>query len=350
MVQEVNFTDLDSILNFSVKDEDEDEKKYIKENLRDNDDSTQLERFPKNRKGLGNNSYLEENNFDDTSISDINYDYDKMYNVSNETIGKFNDELNQNYIKNECDNNILLKIFEIKPMNNSRFELSLGSKSSVGDFNEKKNFNTSNQNKINKKDFIGKKRKFNIDNPEKFAIFTKGGKDNQTRLFIEKNKHSNKSKNKNKDKKRKYDPDNIRKKVKTGFIKALKKNINENLKNAGSLKLFTSLPQNFIRSVSKEMNKEVQDITFKEVFSKSFCYEGYENELDPNIKKYKWNLSVFNYLEKRETICKKSNYYNYVNMKYYQIFNEYLRSQEFEKEIYNLKKKKKNPMNILHII
>ena len=77
--------------------------------------------------------------------------------------------------------------------------------------------------------------------------------------------------------------------------------------------------------MSKKINKEVLDLTFKEVFSKNFSLnndESYAN--DPNLNKYNYNKSMLDYLEKRKNICEKSDYINFKNMKYYQIFEEYL--------------------------
>ena len=118
-------------------------------------------------------------------------------------------------------------------------------------------------------------------------------------------------------------------KIKRSFIKALKGTVNEKLRMGGSQKFFTYLPYKFTSSLNKKINREALDLTFKEVFSKNFSNEDDENSKDANFTKYNENLSVINYLEKRDTICKKSNYQSFKNMKLYQIFNEYLKSEEF---------------------
>ena len=51
------------------------------------------------------------------------------------------------------------------------------------------------------------------------------------------------------------------------------------------------------------------------------------------------NISVLEYLEKRKTISKQSKYDLFKDMKFYQIYEEYLRSREFEIDIKNLIKK-----------
>ena len=57
---------------------------------------------------------------------------------------------------------------------------------------------------------------------------------------------------KTKEKQRKEKEDNIRKKIKTGFLKKLKEIINNLLKKAGSKYTFESLPQIFIADISKK--------------------------------------------------------------------------------------------------
>lgn len=353
MIEKINISDLDSI-SFAVKDEDEDEDedeiKSNKECLKDDEEIAQLE--------LILNTFKEKN-FDDNdiSISDIN-EYDKMHNVSNETFGKINEESDKNSIKKEFANNSLQEIVEINSMNYSRLEHSMGSMYPVGYFNDKNNLtysqfldfssfienprtiNTLNH-KIKRKNknnnFIAQKRKFNIDYPKDFLIFGKGEKDNNIRQYIEKIQYSKKSKDKILG--RKNMADNIRKKVKTKFLNSLRIKINEKLRIAGSNKFFGRLPQKFIHSVTKKLNKEVQDFTIKEIFSKCFCDEDDDKGNDPNLNNYKWNISVLKYLEEREAICEKSNYHKFINLKWYQIFSEYLRSKEFEQEILNLKRK-----------
>ena len=141
-------------------------------------------------------------------------------------------------------------------------------------------------------------------------------------------------------KKRKENSDNIRKKVKARFLKVLKNTINQKLKLAGSKELFKFLPQIFISNISRDKNRDVLDLTFKEIFSKNFFENEKANESD--IKNYKHNLTVLEYLENNKEIAEKSNFNVFKNMKFYQIFNEYLRSKEFENEITSLKLQKED--------
>ena len=208
--------------------------------------------------------------------------------------------------------------------------------------NDKNNYNFKNCSVMEK--IKNKKNIFGIIYPKKFIIFNEGGYDNNTREYI--NNIFHKEKNYKilffsrmkaiKKKNRKNNDDNIRKKIKTRFLKTLKNTVNYKLKLAGSKKMFTFLQQKFIINISKEMNKYILDLTFKEIFSTNFCDSG--NRDDANIRKFYENLKVLDYLEKNKDISQKSTYNAFKNMKYYQIFEEYLRSKEFEIEINRLKK------------
>jgi ribonuclease BN (tRNA processing enzyme) len=138
---------------------------------------------------------------------------------------------------------------------------------------------------------------------------------------------------------RKQNSDNIRKKIKTRFLKSLKKQINQKLKKAGSKYIFANLQQSFICNLSKEKNKKVLDLTLEEIFSKNFCEE---KEIKVDKEKYEHNLKVLKYLEDNKEISEKSNFNNIKNMKFSQIFSEYLESKEFGKEISTLKQEKEN--------
>ena len=217
---------------------------------------------------------------------------------------------------------------------------------------------------------LGKKRNiFRVVNPSEYAIFNFGGYSHYSRQIIdeiyniygkEKNGNNKNSVFKNSEitkqrihkkkklQKRKQNSDNIRKKIKARFLKSLKNTINRKLKMAGSTEFFNFLPQIFISNVSKEKNKHILDLTFKEIFSKKFIEDDKCNESD--MKKYYHNLSVLEYLENNNEISEKSNFNIIKNMKYYQIFEEYLKSNEFEMEINNLKLNKENDKYIRNYI
>ena len=124
------------------------------------------------------------------------------------------------------------------------------------------------------------------------------------------------------------------------------------LKSAKSKEFFDFLPQCFICNISKQKNKPIINMKFKELMSYKFCEE--ENKTDndnktmlqkkrsPDQKKYDNNVKVLKYLEKNYDICKKSNFNVIGNMTFREIFNEYLKSDEFEKEVEKLKTEQNN--------
>ena len=132
---------------------------------------------------------------------------------------------------------------------------------------------------------------------------------------------------------RKDNADNIRKKIKVKFHKILKNSINEKLKNAGSKYIFKALPQSFITNITKKINRPILDLPLEEIFKK---FIGKEKNNRKN------NLSVLEYLENHNDISEKANFNEIKNMKYEEIFNEYLLSKEFKKVISTLKKDNEN--------
>ena len=205
--------------------------------------------------------------------------------------------------------------------------------------------------------FLCKKKDFyRTNNPQNFAIFNCGIFNKSLRKIIDETleefyqsstarmDQSNSTKKHNKKVKnifkRKDNSDNIRKKIKTRFLKVLRNTVNGRLKIAGSKKLFKFLPQNFTCNISKEKNKPILDLTFKEIFSKNFIKD--EKECESELKKYYHNLSVLKYLEKNKEIMENSNYIIFKDMTFSQIFKEYLNSKEFEIEIASLKQEKEN--------
>ena len=140
--------------------------------------------------------------------------------------------------------------------------------------------------------------------------------------------------------KRKYKPDDIRKKIKARFHKAIKNIINDNLRKAGSKKLFTYLPQVFISSITKEKNRNVLNLSFREILQKDFVSEAdgknYKNR-KVDIAKYKKNIDVLEYLDNNPEICQNSGFDIISKMKYGELLDEYFKSEEFERAIYKLR-------------
>ena len=221
---------------------------------------------------------------------------------------------------------------------------------------------------MNNLSFLGKKRVlFEESTPKDYSIFNYGEYNEYSKQIINEvlneileidnkkmremmnGEHQKKIYKKRKNvPKRKDNSDNIRKKVKSRFLKVLKNAVNKKLKLAGSKMFFNFLPQTFVSNVSKDKNRDIFDSTFKDIFSKNFCEE--KNGNQPDLKKYHHNLAVIQYLEKNKEIAEKSNYNNFKNMKFYQIFYEYLKSKEFELEIVSLKMERENEKYIREYI
>ena len=140
--------------------------------------------------------------------------------------------------------------------------------------------------------------------------------------------------------KRKYNPDDIRKKIKTRFHKSIKNIINENLKMAGSKHLFSFLPQIFISSIARDKNHQVLNLSYRELLQKDFISEideaKYKNK-NVDLAKYKNNLRVLEYLDKNQEICKNSGFDIISKMKYSDLLEEYFKSDEFGKAIIKLR-------------
>jgi hypothetical protein len=153
---------------------------------------------------------------------------------------------------------------------------------------------------------------------------------------------SNGNKKKEK-KKRKFKPDDIRKKIKVRFHKKLKDIINENLKNAGSTKLFSFLPQYFISNISKKFNSQYMNETYENLVSIDFTEDqkDYPNkECDKN--QYLKNKETLEYLKENPEISKNSGFDIVKKKKYRDIFKDYFSSAEFEKSIETLKEEGEN--------
>ena len=179
---------------------------------------------------------------------------------------------------------------------------------------------------------------------------------NFNRFKVHKKSKIRRKRNKKEKIERKRKPDNIRKKIKSRFFKSLKIRINQILKNAKSEEQFDLLPQCFIINITKKMNKSVMNMSLKQLFSCNFVMEELYNEDDPqklkeqikiiDLKKYERNKKVIEYLENNDIIVKNSKFNIIGNMTFTEIFDEYLKSDEFEKEILKLEKEG-NDMNYI---
>jgi hypothetical protein len=217
---------------------------------------------------------------------------------------------------------------------------------------------------------IDKQNKFRVYSLNDFNIFHPGGnveyfmkikeelneeinnqltEDNKSNKFkILKEKKKKQRKKVKEKKKRREKPDDIRKKIKSRFLKAIKNRMNQMLKSAKSKEFFDFLPQCFICNISKHANKSIINMKFKDLMSQKFFKDSNEEKdfikeifmqkkTNPDKKKYDNNVKTLKYLDKNNEICRKSNFNVIGNMTVKELFKEYLKSEEFEKEVEKLK-------------
>lgn len=295
--------------------------------IRDNSMSQQLEdffsrKFDADLSEENENFFIEINN-NKTKIND-NLQNDKIGIDISSILNSINNTINNNNMLTPFSNNSL----DIFDSDNNLF--SPYSSHSLEIFNS----TNSNTNSINSIGLIGKKRKkkiFVVNYPKIFYIFHPEENNNNNIIKIIDDFYENSVSPElinNLKRCRRDDNDNIRKKIKSHFLKSLKINIQKLLKLKRPEK-FIFMPQGFVADISKDKNQEILDLTMNEIFEKFSC---------KIIKKNKNSISILDYINAKE-INNKSNINKFLRIKYYQVFDEYLRSKEFLNNVLNLKKK-----------
>ena len=168
---------------------------------------------------------------------------------------------------------------------------------------------------------------FEVVRPIKALLFTKLEDD----LFKEEeNTFMNRKRYKIK-RSRRENQDNIRKKIKRGFLNnALIPKINMIIKKQGGKFVFEIFKQHFVSDVTRKNNMELFNMTLEEIFMKKELY----NEIELNS--YYYNLKLINNKEIQENKELK----NILNLKLFKIFEEYINSKELNiDEIKRLKSK-----------
>ena len=162
---------------------------------------------------------------------------------------------------------------------------------------------------------------------------------NNTQLINNKYITSSDGSQKREKKARKYKPDDIRKKIKVRFHKKIKNIINENLKKACSIKLFSFLPPLFLGNISKKFNCQYMNKTFEEILSINFSdfQMEYRNK-ECDKKQFDKNKETLQYLEQNQEISKISGFNILKKMKYKDILRHYFSSIEFEQSVKQLEK------------
>ena len=133
---------------------------------------------------------------------------------------------------------------------------------------------------------------------------------------------------------RKDNIDNIRKKIKTRFLNhALIKKLNDKLRSIGNRKYFEKFPQYFVSDINQKRNKEILNMTLKEIFEKK---ELYIHEKEKGLLNYAHNLKNVESGEIKEN----EEFKNILNKTFGELYKEYINSDEFKiDEIKRLKKK-----------
>ena len=179
---------------------------------------------------------------------------------------------------------------------------------------------------LNYSEAFQKMKIFDVIYPENISLFTildiYNSSNDETTLL--KRKRSLKREN------RKKDLDNIFKKIKTDFFNnALFKGFNGKLKNIGSRLDLERFPQRLVSDTKKERNKKLLNMTLLEIFEEKDLYK------EKELKNYYHNLKVV----KSKDVQDNFELTMILNKKCYELFEEYLNSEEFQDKIERLKGK-----------
>ena len=122
------------------------------------------------------------------------------------------------------------------------------------------------------------------------------------------------------------------------------------MEKAGAKYFFESFPQIFITDITIRTNFEVMELTYEQLFAFTYNQEINDDKSDKRkdyinkrkataIKKYRRNVEVLEYLGSNEKISKESGWEVIKNMKYKDLFQAYINSQEFQESVEELSKK-----------
>ena len=215
---------------------------------------------------------------------------------------------------------------------------SLTKRNSVNSFEENDKDKKSNKVmfKVKSMNAQNKKQIFKVNYPDKVSLFTNTEKDN-TPDEVKENKMVKEIVKRKKRRPRKENKDNIRRKIKRGFLNTgVIKKLNQKLKNIGSNLYFMRFPQSFVSDIYRKTNKEVVNMTLAEIFVNK---EINTSKNRPDLNNYYHNLKVVN----SDEIKKNEEMQKILNMKYCDLFEDYINSDEFKiDEINRLKRKNMN--------
>jgi hypothetical protein len=267
------------------------------------------------------------------------------------------------------------ELFEFESNIGLYSDLNSNNNSSIFLENNINSFNNQGKERNETNKYLGKKIKFLSDNINDSTIFKLGTFDSYSKKMINKanqlieeeeeyrkNKKNVKKKREINPKKekidyeksRKYDTDLIRSKSVPKLIKSTTNKVNIKLKMAKSKRTFRNLPPKYIKifisdilKAKKEPKGNVSDynLTLENIYSKEFYGEKEEKEEKEKKKKnsaknkLKHNKEVLDYLKENPIISEKSKFNVFKNMKFSEIFRDYLNSPDFEMDIFKMKYK-----------
>ena len=167
--------------------------------------------------------------------------------------------------------------------------------------------------------------------PKRVTIFTKSESKFESIKINSAEKFTNKKRRRNKE-------DDIRRMIGRRFFNdVLLNSINATLKKVGCINIFEKFQQDVIYYLVKKYNKNVLDMTLEDIFTKKELYN------KNNLEKYNHNLKLVNQIKSDELndIRERTQIDRILNMRYYDLFKEYLVSNEFIVEINRLKSNNK---------
>jgi len=225
--------------------------------------------------------------------------------------------LNQiNFLNDQCARNLLpLNLIQTpQPTLNENIQINSNNKDIKNDA----------KNSSGYPDAQEKKKYFKVIYPQKYSLFNKTNK-LEFNLIAEKDElNLLGNKRLSYRRQRKDNKDNIRTKIKRGFFNsALINKLNDKLKSIGSTKYFMKFPQNFVSDISQKRNKEIVNMTLREIFEKKELYKQ-ENEI--GFENYLHNLKVI----QSEIIKDNSEFKKILNKTFRELYEEYINSDEFK--------------------
>ena len=159
---------------------------------------------------------------------------------------------------------------------------------------------------------------------KKVSLFSRADKDElkEEEILLQRKRYPN-------IRRRKENNDNIRKKIKRTFLNSsLIQNINMMIKNMGGKLFFKKFLQHFVSNVTINSNKELINMTLGEIFRKKEFYQ--KNDLGH----YYHNIKL---IESKE-IQENEDLTYILNLKYFELYEEYINSKEFLIDVNRLKK------------